>query len=412
MFFFLFPNLHILNFKSLFFNIFILDVENKSFYFEDLYFKRILDTFKKYSRKKYVPQKIFKEEIPRFLLVTNDLKPDDYWNNQFHHITSECPLPCKFTRNVSEVKNVDAVVIHLDTLLSRSILEYNLGVRDPKQPWVMMTFETPLMANKTYRLRYNDFNNLFNRTMTYRRDSDVIITHGFVVSQEDSKYLPYHWRVSWEHTQSIYSKPSKVAVGTLLSNCKDTSGRLKYIKMLQKYIDVDIYGECGKLKCGTPLYVASRYKPYTDRCLKKLGREYKFYLAFENSFCKDYGSEKIYNILYYPVIPIVYGGIKYSEILPPHSYINAADYSPEELADYLNYLLENPQEYNKYFEWKDRYVSSTIGGERITCDLCTKLHDPNFYNYKVIEDFKKWFIGEADCKVFGYRYARPHNNLL
>ena len=51
-------------------------------------------------------------------------------------------------------------------------------------------------------------------------------------------------------------------------------------KELQKYITVDIYGSCGPLKC------------WGDQCDDTLDNDYKFYLAFENSLCYDYITEK------------------------------------------------------------------------------------------------------------------------
>jgi hypothetical protein len=50
-----------------------------------------------------------------------------------------------------------------------------------------------------------------------------------------------------------------------------------YIKELGKYIQVDVYGKCGTLDC----------KDGTD-CFKSLSKQYKFFLAFENSNCRDY----------------------------------------------------------------------------------------------------------------------------
>ena len=63
------------------------------------------------------------------------------------------------------------------------------------------------------------------------------------------------------------------------------NGRLQYAQELARYIGVDIYGACGSLKC-------SRMKEVS--CFKILERKYKFYLAFENSNCKDYITEKFF----------------------------------------------------------------------------------------------------------------------
>ena len=87
----------------------------------------------------------------------------------------------------------------------------------------------------------------------------------------------------------------------IISNCgsNDKSERLNYILELKKYAQVDVYGKCGK---PCPNYL---------RCKQIISAEYKFYLAFENSICKDYITEKFFRILNYNIIPVVLGGGPY-----------------------------------------------------------------------------------------------------
>ena len=51
------------------------------------------------------------------------------------------------------------------------------------------------------------------------------------------------------------------------------------------------------------------------------------------------------------VIPVVYGAAAYSQIAPPHSFIDVLDFeSPKKIADYLQYLDQNDTAFNEYFK--------------------------------------------------------------
>ena len=52
----------------------------------------------------------------------------------------------------------------------------------------------------------------------------------------------------------------------------------------------------------------------------------RFYISFENAICADYITEKTYNALKLNTIPIVLGGVNYTSLLPPNSFINAAKF--------------------------------------------------------------------------------------
>ncbi|XP_030838481.1 glycoprotein 3-alpha-L-fucosyltransferase A-like [Strongylocentrotus purpuratus] len=105
-----------------------------------------------------------------------------------------------------------------------------------------------------------------------------------------------------------------------------------------------MYGKCGTKDC-----------PRDERCNRSI-RKHKFYLALENSPCRDYISEKLWrNALLNNLVPVVYGASKedYERVLPPDSFIHVEDFdSIKELALYLRKLSKDEGLYNTYFEWK------------------------------------------------------------
>lgn len=168
---------------------------------------------------------------------------------------------------------------------------------------------------------------------------------------------------------------------------------------------VDIYGSCGTFKCS---------RNTADKCFEILDHDYKFYLAFENSNCKDYITEKFFvNSLNRNILPIVMGARPedYENSAPYRSYIHIDEFaSPKELAEYLEILDKNDDLYNSYFKWKGT-------GEFINtyfwCRVCSMLHDensikiPNWY-----EDINEWWRAPGICTNGSWRSYQARKNIM
>jgi hypothetical protein len=86
---------------------------------------------------------------------------------------------------------------------------------------------------------------------------------------------------------------------------------MAYVKKMSKYIYIDVYGKCGKYTCDD-----------NKDCIKQLSGSYKFYLAFENSLCKEYTTEKLFSLFQedFNIIPVVRGAPDTVSIVP-HTYL-------------------------------------------------------------------------------------------
>ncbi|CAJ0607771.1 unnamed protein product [Cylicocyclus nassatus] len=138
-----------------------------------------------------------------------------------------------------------------------------------------------------------------------------------------------------------------------VSNCMTSSKRELYVNQLKKYFPIDIYGDCGELKC-----------PPRGKCINDLNEEYHFYIAFENSICKDYVTEKLWNQGYqYDIVPIVLKRTLVEKLAPPNSFIAADDFeTTKDLADHLHYLMRNKTAYAEYFNWRQDYKVVFLDG--------------------------------------------------
>lgn len=262
----------------------------------------------------------------------------------------------------------------------------------------------------------------------------------------DSEYISTFSSLKIESSQlknDILKKPKKPFVFWYVSNCETPSRRENYVNELIKYLDIDIYGSCqNKFKQSKP-DPCKNEKIDREKCDLNLFNTYKFYLAFENSLCSEYATEKFWKI-YTPnrlfklnIVPVVKGAkdFEYKKIALPYSFINAENFnSPKSLADYLNYLNSNETAYMEYFQSKFDLVKNLktkLESEKNEqyekprddftpfCEICSKLHDTNYLNSHLnnkIVKISEWFNPSSECwdqdepnkffswvtKLFGY----------
>lgn len=269
----------------------------------------------------------------------------------------------------------DAIVINLnDQMWLYELPNSDLDGRKPHQRYVFFTQEPPSALEEYEDVYFAD--NYYNWTMTYRRNSDIPFIYGrieprnssLITQEQVSELIRQAGGVNRAHRKTKL-------VAWMVSHCTTAGRREEYVEQLKRYIKVDIYGDCGNLKC-------KRHELFSSdlTCYDIIESSYKFYFSFENAICKDYVTEKLFNIMSRNIVPIVYGGADYENIAPPHSYIDARKFEPRHLADYLTKLDANDTLYNEYFWWKDHYTVEygiTQMAKHGFCHLCQKLHQDN-----------------------------------
>ncbi|KAK8737839.1 hypothetical protein OTU49_004267, partial [Cherax quadricarinatus] len=209
---------------------------------------------------------------------------------------NNCPISnCVFLYNSSHPEDADAVIFHHGDFRRDKVP----NIRRPQQWYIWLNLESPssedFSDSEEFKKRWSARDNFFNWSYTYHRDSDLLLLYGGLRSIRGEgegprpglldtagatyeEYLEALGRDSllddtshdW-HT--FLSRPKLVA--WMVSHCSTFSGREFYVKELQKYISVDVYGLCGDFRCG---------KSHKDQeCYANVLRpKYKFYLAFEN----------------------------------------------------------------------------------------------------------------------------------
>lgn len=187
--------------------------------------------------------------------------------------------------------------------------------RSEQQQYVFVSREPPSLYDLP-----NVFDDIFNLTWTYKLNSDVTLTY-LVIKNKVGTVIGPKRNIKWMNINDMkpISKKNKLklqykqkAAAWFVSHCNAPSGRQHYVQdllqtELNKYqLKVDVFGKCGDqeecLKEG-------------ELCYDMLKSDYYFYLAFENSICEDYVTEKVLTATKHFTVPIVLGGADYTRFV-------------------------------------------------------------------------------------------------
>ena len=273
-----------------------------------------------------------------------------------------------------------------DAVIFSSIRELDIGKR-PGQIWIMLQWESPQRHTKSEHPNAAVFlRNKVNWTMSYSKKADIYLPYGKV------RRLPIEMRPHRNYTQIANSK-TKDAVW-IVSHCSTSSKREMYINILKKFISVDILGKCGeKWNCGR--------RRIHDQCFDFLNETYRYYLAFENSLCQDYITEKFFENYKYDIVQVVRGGDRYSRPvnISKQAYFNANDFrNAHEFGKFLKKLSTGTEAYASMLRTKDEYevVQYMDLYRDASCEICKRLHSVDKYN-SVYNDPMEWMQEKQPC---------------
>ncbi|KAF9304947.1 hypothetical protein BGZ74_000095 [Mortierella antarctica] len=214
-----------------------------------------------------------------------------------------------------------------------------------KKAWVLYGWEAPKWFESKKSV-INKFSYKFN----YHPSSDFIYPY-FDSSIFDLVLAPPPTTLEYKSTmrQKGFNDGRGLApIAWIVSNCNSFNGREYYVYQLQKYVNVDIYGHCENLNRVWPRHADGR--EFTDL---ELTSSYKFYLAFENSNCDFYVTEKLKRTYEAGTIPIVDGPNDYSLFAATHNALIQADqYSPKQLAALVKALDKDEDKYADRLRYK------------------------------------------------------------
>ena len=219
---------------------------------------------------------------PASLSTFSEIKAESFLN------PSLCPVhECYITYNWTNFNRTDVIMFHL---YASDWNKWIPSYKEQNQIWVFSHIESPSnthIEKDPQKMRI--YQEKMNWSASYRRDSNIYFPYGLYMSNE----LISEWNISKWRFVSIYQNKqniqNKKLVTAMISNCHNHNKRMDLIQELRKYVLVD--NLTPNLECATATWNCPRF---TDHCFKQLADNYKFFLAFENSNCADYITEKFY----------------------------------------------------------------------------------------------------------------------
>uniref|UniRef100_A0A3P8SAP8 Fucosyltransferase n=1 Tax=Amphiprion percula TaxID=161767 RepID=A0A3P8SAP8_AMPPE len=271
---------------------------------------------------------------------------------------------CRLVDQHSMFSSADVVVFH-----NRELIEgtQKLPTDQPRprgQRWAWMTLEAP-----PHNGNLDPFANIFNMTITYRRDADITVPYGELLPKEDEGRLV---------EDNLQEKTTLIC--WVVSNYNSNHKRSQVYNDLNAIVPVKVYGRWTQ----TPLD--------SSGLLSTISHCY-FYLAFENSVSKDYITEKLwYNAYESGAVPVVLGASlsDYKAVAPPHSFIHVDEFaSVRELANYLQELAKDKKRYAEYLTWKQHWkVKQNSDVRERLCKICAEFN--SLPQHKVYSDLEAW----------------------
>ena len=292
---------------------------------------------------------------------------------------------CVFVSERSEYNESDAVII---SIYATHLTDYP-AYRPPGQRWIAYLHESPQIM-PTGKMDAG-WRNLFTASMSYMLNADIPILFPRYTSGNHSKWNSDQLEKIRRNIRVKVKQKTKM-VAWFVSNCKTPSDRETHVRELSKYIKVDVIGKCGNLtchkkigdkygKCGNVTCPRSIEGEYGE-CDTMLDKHYKFYLAFENSLCEEYVTEKFNRMVNRDVIPVVLGGADYSAFTAPETYLDVRNFtSPRRLAEFMKYLDKRTDIYVDYLMRKRSMVHQQRNA--LQCELCNYLHKNLHSNQRI-----------------------------
>ena len=212
--------------------------------------------------------------------------------------------------------------------------------RQPDQEWFLLHDDPP---QEGLIFTHDQVISLFNRTATFRRQSDFPLTLQHLESLDTLAYSGYTSSV--EDKNKARREKKLAPVMYMESVCDTPSNRDTLVKNLSKFIDIDVRGTCLHGQVGRKMELFTQGQD--DLFLYSA---YKFVLIIEEALCPDYIGHSLWHAMRFGVVPVYLGSPTVRDWLPHEkAAILVSDFpSLDSLAAHLKKLDQDDAAYRKH----------------------------------------------------------------
>ncbi|ULU04167.1 hypothetical protein L3Y34_017153 [Caenorhabditis briggsae] len=281
-----------------------------------------------------------------------------FTNSNFQECNLNLRNACSISSHRAHFSQANAVLFHSRNINSKEISSFPFPRRQ-EIPYVMVAYESP------YNAKLETYKDFFNWTMSYRIDSDVFAPYGGLLRNSELVKVNY---------TEIWKSKTKGTLWLVSNNIVNNKRKKLVEKLIENGMKVDLYGKVyNREPDNCPRDGAQ------EGCDERFQSPYKFVIAFENSNCKDYVTEKFWRKAeQYKMVPIVMSRKIYKDLgIPDNMYIAVDDFKTlKEFVEFIKNLTSNEKEYMKYHKWREEFRIAEANQEIFGfCDLCQKLMD-------------------------------------
>ncbi|KAL3095062.1 hypothetical protein niasHT_023038 [Heterodera trifolii] len=305
--------------------------------------------------KKSVQNQWTKQKKPIILGWAGLSLYEEYYTFMTKNELRNSSCDCLFTDDTNFESSASAVIFHV-----RHYFEPLPKSRRPEQLYTMMSIESPYWCYENLENVPDDY---FNVSITYHSHSTIQIPNGQLTPITPLTSPEEIWSAAEINERMSRKKGFALQI---VSNCGAPSGRDVLTKQLQELIELDMVGKCSGKKCDG------------QKCYQQQMESHFFYLAFENTVCSEYVTEKFWNALRSLTVPVVLCREVVRELgIPDDLYIAADDFdNATALADHLKALHNDKDRYLGYFNWTKFYQKRWVPTVKTSafCQLCEMVH--------------------------------------